>query len=330
MESQIVILRRVYLDVVEQVSDAARRVQCCAAKLIEYFIHWNKWKQKAQRTQWIYQPLKKIHQDLMEEHSLHVIREAINVLVDTKIIERRHNPNEQDKTWQYKVNVTRLELLLNTEHGSSRSERPAFTVVQQTQISNTNIKATTTEDVVEKEKIEQEQEQADISATVVNNIQVNSDVAVVGCGDNSSAAARLEIVKAAGITLNPQIKAMLLGYSIKQVESAVAHYRKVVKARGERNNPAGWLNQCLKYEWYRETDANTKEKYPPGFLDAYQQMCDRGLVVPELPENLPTVMNEINVYIKSTNLNCKPWEPNYIQVPWREINLKLEANPEKL
>jgi hypothetical protein len=67
----LVILRREYLEITENF---------CAAKLIEYFQHWTKWKLENQRTPWIYQPLKRIYADLMGEHSLHIVRRAIALL----------------------------------------------------------------------------------------------------------------------------------------------------------------------------------------------------------------------------------------------------------
>ena len=70
-------------------------------------------------------PFKKIHEDLMGEHSLHVIRAAIAVLEKLGLIEKRHNPNGQDKTWQYKLNKDTLSSLLNIE---ARSAEPTTAI----------------------------------------------------------------------------------------------------------------------------------------------------------------------------------------------------------
>ncbi|MBW4672464.1 MAG: hypothetical protein KME60_34875 [Cyanomargarita calcarea GSE-NOS-MK-12-04C] len=100
----------------------------CAAKLIEYFKHWTKWKLKTHRTPWIYQSLKNIHADLMGEHSLHVIRDAIAILEDKKILLKRNNPNnKQDKTYQYQINFEELNQLLErrnfqVEHSEFNAE----------------------------------------------------------------------------------------------------------------------------------------------------------------------------------------------------------------
>ncbi|BAT56956.1 hypothetical protein NOS3756_59680 (plasmid) [Nostoc sp. NIES-3756] len=118
--SVLVILRREYLDITGNF---------CAAKLIEYFRHWTKWKLKNHRTPWIYQPLKRIYADLMGEHSLHVIRAAIALLENMGVIEKQKNPgNGQDRTWQYKLNFNVLNKLLEprtgkTEHSRFNSEQ---------------------------------------------------------------------------------------------------------------------------------------------------------------------------------------------------------------
>jgi hypothetical protein len=118
--SVLVILRREYLDITGNF---------CAAKLIEYFRHWTKWKLKNHRTPWIYQPLKRIYADLMGEHSLHVIRSAIALLEEMGIIEKQKNPgNGQDRTWQYKLNIDVLNRLL--ERGRFKSEHSTFNAEQ--------------------------------------------------------------------------------------------------------------------------------------------------------------------------------------------------------
>jgi hypothetical protein len=114
--SVLVILRREYLDITGNF---------CAAKLIEYFRHWTKWKLKNHRTPWVYQPLKRIYADLMGEHSLHVIRSAIALLEEMGIIEKQKNPgNGQDKTWQYKLHFDVLNRLL--EPGKYKTEPSEF------------------------------------------------------------------------------------------------------------------------------------------------------------------------------------------------------------
>jgi hypothetical protein len=126
-QSILVILRREYLEIAEN--------NFCAAKLIEYFKHWTKWKLKTHRTPWVYQPLKNIYADLMGEHSLHVIRAAIDLLERLGILSKQKNPgNKQDKTWQYKINMNVLSRLL--EHRKFNSEHSTFNAEQHQQITN--------------------------------------------------------------------------------------------------------------------------------------------------------------------------------------------------
>jgi len=69
------------------------------AKLIEYFLTWNRWKLENYGTPWVDQPIKQIRSDLLGEHSSHAIREGIGVLENLGILEKRRNPeNGQDKT----------------------------------------------------------------------------------------------------------------------------------------------------------------------------------------------------------------------------------------
>jgi hypothetical protein len=135
MKSILVILRRVYLDITGN---------HCAAKLIEYFKHWRSWKLKHHRTEWVYMPLKRIYEDLMGEHSLHVIRAARDLLVRLGILQMRRNPgNGQDKTWQYRLNWEVLQQRL-TEHCKSQEEHPTRRNEQAlTQDPSPNIKFTT-------------------------------------------------------------------------------------------------------------------------------------------------------------------------------------------
>jgi hypothetical protein len=150
MEPVLVILRRAYLDITGN---------HCAAKLIEYFKHWREWKLKNHRSEWVYMPVRQIYEDLMGEHSVNIIRRAINKLLELGILEHRHNPgNGQDKTWQYKLNLGVLQLLVNqNEQAEAESDRPAIKSHQpSTQHQSTNIKST--KQVKVKESFPQDEE----------------------------------------------------------------------------------------------------------------------------------------------------------------------------
>jgi hypothetical protein len=159
--SILVILRREYLDITGNF---------CAAKLIEYFRHWTKWKLKNHRTPWVYQPLKKIYADLMGEHSLHVIRSAIALLERMGIIDKQKNPgNKQDRTWQYKLNFDALNQLL--EHGRGKTEPDTFNA-EQYHRSNPEASKPQQHSAVELEKSEEvEQENFDHQVGVTRFVE---------------------------------------------------------------------------------------------------------------------------------------------------------------
>ena len=150
-KSVLVILRRIYLNIVEG--------NHCAAKLIDYFKHWRAWKIKNHRTDWVYMPLKQIHEDLMGEHSLHVIRAAIALLDKIGLIKKRRNPNnEQDKTYQYQLNLDVLTSLLKKEQGKLKKERSEFNAEQHTQDQFIDIRSTTNVGVEQKTESRGEEE----------------------------------------------------------------------------------------------------------------------------------------------------------------------------
>ena len=109
-----VVLRRDYLELIESIATGTEgKVIRCAATLIAYYRHWQEWKQKHQRTDWVYQPLRQLYKDLMGLFSIPVIRAANDLLIDLGLLERRGNPgNGQDKTYQYNVRFDRVRQLL--------------------------------------------------------------------------------------------------------------------------------------------------------------------------------------------------------------------------
>lgn len=205
-KSVLVILRRDFLVLLRQCLVSQKQILYCAAKLIEYYRHWRKWKVSVHRTEWIYQPLKNIYDDLMQEHSRHVIREAISLLMQLGYLERRKNPgNGQDRTYQYRLRVDRINKALSaidsaspanesvdtidtiepsnesfsesltesafvrSEHGEFRSESGNFIVEQQTQIQSTNIKPTL---IDEKKDFEEKTENKDKEEFSTSTVEI--------------------------------------------------------------------------------------------------------------------------------------------------------------
>jgi hypothetical protein len=95
-------------DLLSVLLKASRRAVACATELVQYFTKWDEWKQKTQRTPWIYKPLHEIEADL-RAYSIRVIRYALTLLERVGILERRHNPgNCLDRTYQYRIHLEKL------------------------------------------------------------------------------------------------------------------------------------------------------------------------------------------------------------------------------
>ncbi|MBD1930338.1 MULTISPECIES: hypothetical protein [Cyanophyceae] len=95
-------------DLLSVLLNASRRAVACATELVQYFTKWDEWKQKTQRTPWIYKPLHEIEADL-RAYSTRVIRYALSLLEQVGILERRHNPgNCLDRTYQYRIHLEKL------------------------------------------------------------------------------------------------------------------------------------------------------------------------------------------------------------------------------
>jgi len=85
----------------------------CAAKLMDYLKRRTDWELKNNLTPWIDMPLTQIHEVLIGEYSVNVIERAIALLEEKGILEQRKNPdNGQIKTFQYKLKLDALDVLL--------------------------------------------------------------------------------------------------------------------------------------------------------------------------------------------------------------------------
>jgi len=127
--SPIAVLRREDKELLDQLApELPTRIRTCAAQLIPYFTHWQKWKAANYPTQWIYQPLRHIREDLMKVFSIHVIRAAISLLQKLGYLSIRKNSrdlnwrNGQDKTHQYLLNVELIKAAQKKLASSSMAE----------------------------------------------------------------------------------------------------------------------------------------------------------------------------------------------------------------
>lgn len=262
--SVLVILRREYLEITGN---------HCAAKLIEYFKHWTKWKLKNQRTDWVYQPLKNIYADLMGEHSLHVIRRAIALLEEIGILEKRHNPgNGQDKTYQYRLKLDAIAQLVapkfknesssviseepefNVEqhHRSDPLDQPEFSYTQQHAVAEEEKKVTWEELVQETETWEQsqiahfvEEPEQDCST----NDQDHHESELSGAGDEENLNLnKAEIAEVCSelrrLRINPQPCLGVIKKHWDNVSGAIARVKDAMQ-EGWCTNPTGlFINSC--------------------------------------------------------------------------------------
>ncbi len=280
-KSILVILRRVYLDVVDG--------NHCAAKLIEYFKHWRSWKLKVHRTEWVYMPLKRIHEDLMGEHSLHVIRAARDLLVRLGILEMRRNPgNGQDKTWQYRLNWQVLQQRL-TEHCKSKQECPMLETEQAlTQDQSTNIKSTTTNVINTEEK---EEVKAVIAQAAFNTPAVQPSLdqesqpgAEVDSVDKSSALPCIQQLKQNRVNVGDEnLQATARKYSAR-LQSAVSAWLEWAR-KTCIDNPTRSLIRAIEQNWQPEQKSMPAQINPPSPEQmAYLEQLKRDRIIRELWE----------------------------------------------
>ena len=224
--SPLVVLERSLLERIAQACDRAGQVArkaviFCAAKLLKYYRRWQDWKLRHHRTEWIYQPLKQIHADLMGEHSLHVIRAANDLLIELGFLERRHNPgNAQDRTYQYRV--------VEPERGEFRSESPKFN----TEKSDTDSISGSDPCFVTEDSNPTEPEKTEERSQPLHTQAVSA-------------------IKAAGLPFNRQLD-RLLKWAIARWGSAslakIQQALSVVKS-SRSENPPGLFTQALKLGW---------------------------------------------------------------------------------
>ena len=94
-------------------------------------------------------------------------------------------------------------------------------------------------------------------------------------------------------------------------------------AKGAIDHPERFLNAALRQGWKPRNQSSAsspkKKLMTPEFLEAYERLCEAGILLPEPPELLPVVMGQINV--KLLRSNPKPWEPPYDLMPWSQAQL---------
>jgi hypothetical protein len=102
-----------------------QQVSCCGAKIINYVQYWQNRQTPLYNNEWVSRTYTQIREDLNREHSLHAIRQAIDLLIRLGFLERRQNlraengRNGQIRTYQYHVYTDRIKAALSTMKNSS-------------------------------------------------------------------------------------------------------------------------------------------------------------------------------------------------------------------
>lgn len=282
MESQLTILRRSVLKKLAalatesgliiarkssktEVPTITQGTLACAAELVEYFSNWRKFKVTNHRTEWIYQPVKRIVDDLMQ-FGRWVVRNALDFLMNVGILVRRRNPgNEQDRTYQYKIDLAILDFdASRSETGSSKSENGQYQQVSSTDTENTAIVPS-----AEIETVSDKKEISDEAKSSTPLLQVE---------------AIFDELKSAGVPLNSQIERIVRTSELVALTTAI-QILKAKRRRGDRvENPAGFFIRAVRERWKPEptevptsrpavqplkfTLAELKRIYPRNWRDA--------------------------------------------------------------
>ena len=118
-----------------------------------------------------------------------------------------------------------------------------------------------------------------------------------------------------GIQLNTTLEKKIKSAPVDVVSKAIDALKQR-QAKEEVGNPSGFLVRAIEGQWTPNQPSNAKSKFPSGFLEAYQRLCDAGVVDGGESSDLPVWNNEI--YVRVLNPNPKPWEAPYIQMHWKE------------
>lgn len=272
---------------------------------------------------------------------LSAIRRAIARLEGQQLIlTERHNQGKWDQTKWYTIDYEKLKALRlcicpsradrtepneqNEPDGSDSSSISPETSPESTADSAAAPKASAQEKDPTPHETAPLPNQPKVSGDEPKSNSQEQSSVVSENGNNSHICSEAiqSAVEAAGIRVNNQLKATLLQFTLEQVQAAVAHYKAVVNEKGRRNNPPGWLTDCLRGEWWKSASTNAKDEYPDGFEDAYQRLIAAGVVEDIRPSDLPRIMGDIEVRV--INPNAQPGECPYGLMWWVDAVALLE------
>lgn len=294
MKSELTLLRRSTVETLMTLScqsglTISRRTLACAAELVEYFSNWRKFKMTNHRTEWVYQPIKRIVEDFMGQFGRWVIGNAINFLLDLGVLERRRNPgNAQDRTYQYRICIGKFKT--DSPKSQIRSASANFSKYQQ--ISNTEIESTSIKTSaagvcevfsVEEGKDDREVEELDPpqkgSESAKTQIEKTDTQQEFGEGNFSAPEtdAIFDELESVGVVINPQLEQVVRTSELIALTTAI-QILKAKRRRGDRlTNPAGFFIRAVRERWQPEPEESGSIA-PPGFSRWFDAANSAGLV----------------------------------------------------
>jgi hypothetical protein len=223
-------------------ADMNKNVRFCAAELINVFQRWREWKIKHHRTEWVYYKQKMLKEELRDRYSMHVVRSAVEYLLEAEILERRNNPsNGQDKTFQYRLNLQKLSELMaldckiETEESMFETENTDFTNENHTQDPTTE----STTEIPSKAEVETNQELDGIGQSEKVSLlsKVKSPPAQGRMGKDDDIPQELKAkLENLSIPLDNRVRSAIASHHISQAYSAIAH---IENTRETISNPRG-------------------------------------------------------------------------------------------
>ncbi|HEY9599628.1 MAG TPA: hypothetical protein V6D33_18350 [Cyanophyceae cyanobacterium] len=117
-------MRKEFKDVIEHLAPTAKKMLVyCGAKLINILMRWGNYRMARYpepRNEWIYLTQEDFCRELLEEHSIHCIRDTLNLLERIKLVDITrnwkwlNNRNGQTRTYQYRLNRQLLKQTITT------------------------------------------------------------------------------------------------------------------------------------------------------------------------------------------------------------------------
>ena len=261
------------------------------------------------------------------------------------LVERHDRFRYNQRCW-YTIDYKSLEALLGSrcEIPTGRKRRKSRVKSEDSDASsisiefnskNTHIEDSSTETAAESlfgNEIEDlEEEKETLTSLASNPSQDESQITITKIenhGDKDSASPRYHnniiTLKLYGIELNKQLEKIAAKYSEKEVERSLEYMEERIDAGKTIANKAGWLTDCLKDEWWRQSSKSVEEALileglgemgyslnnPEAFFDEMWLMVSEGFIDPMPTDNWEIcglVGNYLQITDGITYVNWSDW-----------------------